>query len=131
MKDRVIVGHKDFPTLVAVTPREHQQGLMFKPWPPPVMSFPYDTAEIRKFWMKDTPSPLDIIFGKDDKVVGIYRGKPLSLECVGPDIPSDLVVELPQGTVDSCDIKIGSDLKLYCSLKTIAKQVDYRLGKII
>lgn len=61
-KDIIVLGKNKFETLVARTPLEHLRGLMFKEWPPPIMSFPYSDAGIKKFWMKNTPSPLDIIF---------------------------------------------------------------------
>ena len=50
--DKVSIGDNVLDTLVAVTEEEHNKGLMRTPWPPPVMSFPYETAEVRKFWMK-------------------------------------------------------------------------------
>ena len=128
--DKVIIGDHEFNTLVAVTSREHEQGLMFKPWPPPVMSFPYNEAIVRKFWMKNTPSPLDIVFCRDNVVLGVYNGEPMSLTCVGTDQPSDLIVELPYGIAERLNIKAGDDVKLFCSLETTAKLVDYKLGKI-
>ena len=129
-QDKIIIGLYEFDTLVAVTSREHNQGLMFKAWPPPIMSFPYDKAMIRKFWMKNTPSPLDIIFCRDNVVLGVYSGDPMSLIGVGPDEPSDLVVELPKGMAASCNIYAGDYVKLLCSLRTTAKQINYKLGKL-
>lgn len=128
--DKVIIGTNEFTTLVAVTSREHAQGLMFKAWPPPVMSFPYEKTMVRKFWMKDTPSPLDIIFCRDNVVLGVYDGDPMSLICVGSEEPSDLVVELPHGTAAELNIQAGDTVKLLCSLQTTTKQINYKLGKI-
>ena len=42
--DKVSIGDNVLDTLVAVTEEEHNKGLMRTPWPPPVMSFPYETA---------------------------------------------------------------------------------------
>ena len=128
--DMIVIGDNEFTTIVAVTSREHEQGLMFKAWPPPIMSFPYERAMVRKFWMKNTPSPLDIIFCRDNVVLGVYDGEPESLRCVGSNEPSDLIVELPRGMAAELNIKAGDSVKLLCSIKTMAKRVDYKLGKI-
>jgi uncharacterized protein len=103
----VSINGMSFPTLVARTEAEQQVGLMHKPWPPPIMCFPYETAGIRRFWMKNTISPLDIIFCNANKVIGIYRGEPLSTSLIGPSEASDLVVELPAGMADRMGLKIG------------------------
>ena len=119
--DIVRIGKYKFPTLVAVTEVEQAQGLMYKPWPPPVMVFPYRKADYRKFWMKNTPSPLDIIFAKDGKIIAIYKGEPNTTKCVGPDEMSDLVVELPYGIVNKLNILIGDDVKVSYSVGTALK----------
>ncbi len=117
-KDSVHIGGHKFDTIVAVTLDEQIKGLMFKPWPPPVMAFPYRRADYRKFWMKNTPSPLDIIFARNGKVVGIFKGEPMTTRCVGPDEPSDLVVELPHGTAEKLQISLGDDIKVCYSVTT-------------
>lgn len=123
--DKVYIGKHAFDTLVAITPDEHMTGLMNREWPPPVMTFPYKKAEIRKFWMKNTISPLDIIFIKSNKVAGIYEGKPLSLQMIGPDEPTDMVVELPLGTVAKLGISIGDNVKLCYSVQTAVRKMTY------
>ena len=121
--DKVCIGKHWFETIVAVTEDEHRIGLMGKPWPPPVMSFPYKLAEVRKFWMKNTPSPLDIVFVRNGKVIDVFRGEPYSLQSVGPDEPSDLVVELPAGTAAELGIVAGNAVKLFYSNDTVAKKM--------
>jgi uncharacterized membrane protein (UPF0127 family) len=96
-----------FSALVAETPTEQQTGLMWREWPPPPMIFPYKNASMIKFWMKNTISPLDIIFCKAGKVVGVFAGQPLSTTLVGPNETSDLVIELPAGTAGSIGLQIG------------------------
>jgi uncharacterized membrane protein (UPF0127 family) len=123
MSDVVFIKSQRFPTLVALTEDEQRQGLMWKRWPPPVMAFPYDAPGIRKFWMKNTISPLDIIFCRGEHVVGVYRGEPLSTAAVGPDEPVDLVVELPAGQAEEYGIRVGDDVRLKCSPATIAKKI--------
>jgi uncharacterized membrane protein (UPF0127 family) len=96
-----------FPTEVAITEAEQNRGLMFREWPPPIMVFPYKSAATRRFWMKNTISPLDIVFCKANYVVGIFKGEPLSTKLLGPDEPSDLVVELPAGTASRLGLSVG------------------------
>lgn len=127
MADLIILGGHQFNTLIADTLEEQAKGLMYKKWPPPVMSFPYKTAEIRKFWMKNTISPLDIIFCRSGKIVGIYKGEPLSTMSVGPNEPVDLVIELPHGKAKKIGIAIGDDVELLRGLRGLAKKFEKRL----
>ena len=121
--DKVYIAGKAFPTLVAVSPEEQEQGLMFRPWPPPVMCFPYKKAEVRKFWMKNTISPLDILFCRDNKIISICSGEPLSTTLVGPDDNCDLVIELPAGTAKDRGINVGDSATLYYTSSTAARQI--------
>lgn len=122
--DKIIIGNNTFETLVAVSEEEHIKGLMGKSWPPPIMIFPYKNAEPRKFWMHKTISPLDIIFCRSNRVIGIFEGKPMSTALFGPDEPSDLVVELPLGTAEKCGIRIGDNINIKYSIQTIAKRYE-------
>ena len=128
--DKLKVGFKVVNTLVAVTDQDHEHGLMFKAWPPPIMSFPYNIAAVRKFWMKNTISPLDLIFCCNDKVISIHAGNPLSLDYIGPNQPTDLVVEMPQGMAKILDVVVGQNISLHCSLRTIAARYSHTLSKI-
>lgn len=101
------IGENVFETLVASHPSEQERGLMGVPFPPPVMSFPYKNATVAKFWMKNTPSPLDIVFVSNGFVTQLHQGEPFSLEPIGHNLLSDLVIELPLGTVKSCGIELG------------------------
>ena len=62
--------------------------------------------------MKDTPSPLDIIFCKKGKIIDICKGVPFSTESVGPNEPSDMVIELPFGHAIKFKIKLGDKVEL-------------------
>ena len=95
------------PALLAISEAEQQQGLMGQEWPPPVMAFFYPEPKINKFWMHRTQSPLDIVFCHQGKVSQIHAGKPFSTEIIGDNKFSDLIIELPYGTVDQDKIKIG------------------------
>lgn len=105
-KGYIYMGSSVFPTYFAISNQEQQQGLMNVEWPPPVMSFVYDTAQPNKFWMKNTPSPLDIVFCRKGEIISIYKGEPFSTSAIGPEEFSDLVIELPHGTIASEGIKI-------------------------
>lgn len=83
--DEIFINGKKFPTKVAITEEEQQKGLMYVSWPPPVMVFPYQKSGQRKFWMKNTISPLDIVFCNDNKIIKIVKGEPLSTMMVGPE----------------------------------------------
>ena len=132
--DKIIIsnGSKNIVigTKIAITEKDHEQGLMFKAWPPPIMSFPYDTLEVRSFWMHNTPSPLDIVFCKDNKVVGVFAGTPLSLEHLGPKLPINLVVEMPLGYARKLNINSNTKIELKYSLITLAKKYDYQLSAL-
>jgi uncharacterized membrane protein (UPF0127 family) len=112
-----------FPAEVAITEAEQRKGLMFQKWPPPIMVFPYNTAAPRRFWMKNTISPLDIVFCKSNHVIGIFKGEPLSTKLVGPDESSDMVVELPAGTADRLGLEIGDYVGYSPAMETMAKQI--------
>lgn len=99
-----------FETLIAVSEDEQQRGLMYVEWLPPNMAFPYKYASVNKFWMRDTLSPLDIIFCHAGKITQIHAGTPYSTELIGNNSLSDLVIELPYGTVESSNIKIGDSV---------------------
>lgn len=121
--DKVIIGDHEFETLIAVTFKEFELGLMFKTWPPPIMVFPFSKASYTKFWMKNTPSPLDIIFCKEGSVIDILKGKPFDTTLIGPNLPIDLVVELPFGTASSKGIKIGNVVEVKYSFDTLIKKM--------
>ena len=120
------IGSNVIETLLAITAEEQNRGLMFQEWEPPVMSFVYAKPNINKFWMKNTPSPLDIIFSCDGKINQIKKGEPYSTQIIGEDIPSDLIIELPFGTAEKIDIKLGSKVGL---IKPTLAEIRYLLRK--
>jgi uncharacterized membrane protein (UPF0127 family) len=118
------IANNIFPTLFAISYEEQAQGLMGQEWPPPVMSFIYTQAQVNRFWMRDTPSPLDILFCHGGEVKQICFGEPNSTKMIGDIQFSDLVVELPFGTVQSSGIKLGHKVGL-------VKPTQEELKKII
>lgn len=120
--NKLFINNKLFDNiLVAVSYNEQAQGLMFKEWPPPIMAFPYKKSMLRKFWMKNTISPLDVIFCNNNKIIDIFKGQPLSTVSFGPNIPSDLVVELPYGTCNKLGFKVGDSIKIEYCIDTLIK----------
>lgn len=127
--NKVIFGKTEIATLVALTEEEQGRGLMGCAWPPPVMSFPFDQSRVSKFWMKNTPSPLDIVFCYAGKVISIETGIPNSEIHVGPDSLTDLVVELPSGAARRLNIESGTPVRLAYDLTTLARKVGLHLAK--
>jgi uncharacterized membrane protein (UPF0127 family) len=103
----IYIANNIFPTLLAISEDEQQHGLMGQAWPPPIMTFVYASPRVNKFWMKNTPSPLDIIFCHRGEVSQICIGEPYSTAMIGDNKYSDLVIEFPHGTAQSSGIKLG------------------------
>lgn len=125
MTDLIIINKIKFPVKVAVTPKEQSYGLM-NCYKPTIMAFPGE-KEIRSFWMRDTPMPLDLIFACDGSIVDHLHGVPYSLDHISSKHPTDLIVEFPKGILDYFPIKIGDAIKLKYSIKTFAKKYDLLL----
>lgn len=121
MTDFIIVAGKKVQTLLAITQTEQETGLMYQKWPPPVMTFIYASPRVNRFWMKNTISPLDIVFCHKGKIVLICSGRPNSTELIGGDTFSDLVVEFPAGTCTSFGVEIGDPVELECSNNSLMK----------
>ena len=105
----------------AITAKEQQIGLMWVDYPTPIMVFPYKKAEVRKFWMKNTVSPLELIFCNARKVIEIVSGIPFNEELIGPDNPCDLVIETPAGFCYRHNIKTGTDVKIKFDKRILSK----------
>lgn len=103
---------KVFPTLLAISEEEQAKGLMYAAWPPPVMSFIYTKPKVNKFWMKNTPSPLDIVFCCNGEITQIHKGDPYTTTTIGDDSLSDLIIELPFGTISKSGIKLMNRVEL-------------------
>ena len=120
----IYVDSNIFPTLLAISENEQSKGLMFEPNPPPIMSFVYVKPKINKFWMKNTPSPLDIVFSCNGIITQICKGEPYSTSIIGDDKLSDLIVEFPFGTVKNVNIKLGHKIG-------IVVPAEFELKKIL
>jgi len=91
---KVVVNNIQLDCEVAATHEQKMQGLMHQE-NPPNMVFLYDNPGYNKFWMKNTPCRLLILFCYKGEVISVEEGKPFSLKSVGPNRLSDLVIEVP------------------------------------
>ncbi len=124
--DRIKIGHYEFDTIVAITEKDHSTGLMWQK-NPPIMSFPYDKPDVHKFWMQNTVAPLDILFCRNNRIIDIQKGKPYSVDLLGPDVETDLVIELPLGSVEKYNISNGVNVELKYSITTLGKKYAEKL----
>ncbi len=99
---------------LAITPEEHQQGLMFRTGLPADrgMLFLFEEETIPSFWMKDTWIPLDIVFlGADGTVHDLVENAPpcTAEPCpqYSPSVPGIAVLELNAGTAEAHGITRG------------------------
>lgn len=111
----LISKYKVSNVLVAEHALDQSVGLMGREPPLPCMVFSYQRANFNSFWMKNTKQALDIIFCLDNRIVSICKGEAYSTSLIG-NVFSDLVVELPFGTCQASDIKIGDDIRLLSSV---------------
>lgn len=111
-QEYIHVANNIFLTLFAISEKEQKLGLMGQEWPPPIMSFVYEYPKCNKFWMQNTPSPLDIVFSNNGIINQICKGEPFSTEIIGDNKLSDLIVEFPYGTVASSGIKLRHNIGL-------------------
>lgn len=90
-----------FASELADTPQAQQKGLMFRTELGDLegMIFPSETPEMRSFWMKNTPLPLDIIYiGPDQRILNIAANTtPYSTESIPSAGPAIAVFEIRGG----------------------------------
>jgi uncharacterized membrane protein (UPF0127 family) len=106
---------KEFTIELAITAEQSERGLMYRDFMPDDhgMLFPFDVPQKLKFWMKNTRIPLDIVFlDKDCRVVQVIHAKPLDETSVGPDSPTQYVIELNVGMADKLGLKTGDKIDI-------------------
>lgn len=99
---------------VADTSAEHASGLMYRPPLPQArgMLFVMDNEEPQVFWMKNTPSPLDLVFAANDGlIVSIEQGEPLSEAQIPSGKPAKFVLEIAQGEAARLGIQPGDRMR--------------------
>lgn len=80
------------------------------------MLFLYPDYQIRYFHMKDMNFPLDIIWIKDDIIVGFEENVPIltngEITRVQSNLPVNKVLEMNGGWVKSHQVKVGDEIEL-------------------
>ena len=104
---------------VANTPKEQEKGLMFRP---PLsddrgMLFVFLPARPVAFWMKNTPSPLDIIFLLDGEVKAIAKNATTCKSDPCPIYPengvvADSVIEVRSGLTQEIGLREGDRISV-------------------
>ncbi|NCN07441.1 DUF192 domain-containing protein [Candidatus Falkowbacteria bacterium] len=104
---------------LAKTPSEQQLGLGYVKKMPSNngMLFVYDDYILPNFWMKNMIIPIDIIWIKDDMVIGYERNlEPqrdnLNLPIYRPKSFVNYVLEVNSGFVDKYSLRIGDIVKI-------------------
>lgn len=103
---------------VARTPEQQAKGLMYRPALPDNrgMLFPFPTAQPVRFWMKNVPVPLDMVFLQNGVVRYVQAAAPpcASEPCptYGPDVPIDMVIELRSGRAAELNLQEGDRVKI-------------------
>jgi uncharacterized protein len=103
---------------VARTPEQQQMGLMFRPALPDNkgMLFPFSSPQPVRFWMKNVPVALDMVFLQNGVVKYIQAAAPpcASEPCptYGPDVPIDTVIELRSGRAAELNLRTGDSIKI-------------------
>jgi uncharacterized membrane protein (UPF0127 family) len=100
-----------------VADEQHEQamGLQWRGPLPPLrgMWFPFQDVLLR-FWMHQTPEPLDMVFINDNRVIVIEANTTpcphLPCRSYGPNEPGDGVVELAAGEAQRLGIEVGSEV---------------------
>ena len=108
-------GAVTVPVEIADTPDRRATGLMYRRdvAPDAGMLFLFAQASPQKFWMKNTPLPLDMIFiGPTAKIVGIVADtKPFTTNPLGPDEPSQYVLEVNAGFAAKHGLAVGDQVE--------------------
>ena len=103
---------------VAQTPQQQSIGLMFRESLADNrgMLFPFTSERIARFWMKNVPISLDMIFINSDRVVGIAADVPPCeaepCPVYGPSELVDRVIELRGGRAQELDINLGDTIEV-------------------
>lgn len=100
-----------FAVELAASPEAQQRGLMFRTelGDGEGMIFPSDPPQVRGFWMKNTPLPLDIIYvGEDGRILNIHAmTTPYSLDSLYSTGITSGVLELRGGRAEELGIAQG------------------------
>ncbi len=114
----VKVGEQMIQLEVARTEAEQAKGLMYRPALPDDrgMLFPFDPPRPLRFWMRNTPQPLDMVFLLNGEVKAVIANVPpcTSQPCptYGPGLDVNQVIELRSGRAAELGVKAGDQLTI-------------------
>jgi len=115
-EERVVLKLQDKTLLsynieTALTPEEHNKGLMGRDTLPPNfgMLFLFSGDEERRFWMRNTRIPLDIVFIKNDGSIHHihHMAKPYDETFISSNGPVRAVLEVQGGEMKKYGVQIG------------------------
>jgi uncharacterized membrane protein (UPF0127 family) len=119
------IGSQQFNVEVATSLEQQVQGLSNRQFLEPTagMLFIYEDLVSPGFWMKNMNFSIDIIWIKDNKVVGWTVAQPVVageiLPIYYPPEPINRVFEVNAGTVEKIDLKIGDTVEFSEQLDSI------------
>lgn len=102
---------------IAATQAQQNKGLSDRPSLPSGhgMLFVFEGYQNQSFWMKNMQFNIDIIWVKDNTVVGLNKNLPiptdLPLTIYSPPEPINFVLELNSGAADEYNITIGDTIE--------------------
>lgn len=109
------VGERKFDVELALTPEQHQRGLMFRKTMGAMEGMLFDNGTERPtaFWMANTLIPLDMLFiAGDGTIVRIHANAvPLSTDTIPSGAPVRGVLELNGGAARMLGIKPGDKVR--------------------
>ena len=103
---------------VAQTPQQQAMGLMFREQlnDDRGMLFPFPAERTARFWMKNVPISLDMIFLNGDRIVGLAIDVPPCEEepcpVYGPEALVDSVIELRGGRAEELGVEVGDRVEI-------------------
>jgi uncharacterized protein len=107
-------GPRKFTVELATTPRQMEQGLMFRTSlaADAGMLFDFKTPTLATMWMENTLIPLDMLFvDEHGRIVNIHeRAIPRSRDVIVAAKPVRAVIELNGGTASRLGIKPGDEV---------------------
>ncbi|WGV27428.1 DUF192 domain-containing protein [Halotia branconii] len=103
---------------VAKTQEQQEKGLMYRPALPDNrgMLFKFPSPQPVRFWMKNVPVPLDMVFLQNGVVMYVETSAPPCTgdpcPTYGPNVPVDTVIELRSGRAAELNLQQGDRVKI-------------------
>lgn len=108
-------GPRKFDVELALTPQQHQRGLMFrqKLGAEEGMLFDFGSVQPLSFWMANTLIPLDMLFiDADGTILRVHaNAQPLSTRNIDSGSPARAVLEINGGAARLLGIKAGDKVR--------------------